>query len=153
MLKFEYEIKLNDKGRPYIYIPDSYVDNSEDKFMALELTRYIINNLLYLRESDLPPDQIKALKLTNETIEMISDEIAILLRKQMEVLGEVEINMYRNYHIKVDTIKDRDNLNYNGILYNNKIFKRMIGLKVLVLEDMNIYELVDGIDNKNWKKI
>jgi len=152
MLNFEYEIKLNDEGRPYIHIPESYEDKSEDKFMALELSRYVINNLLNLRKSELPDDQIKALESTYETLENISDEIAILLRQQMEVMGEAEITMYRNYHITVDTIKDRNNLNYEGIIHKGKIFKRMIGLRVLVLENMNVYELVDGIDNENWQK-
>jgi hypothetical protein len=153
MLKFEYEIKLNDEGRPYIDIPESYEDKPEDKFMALELSRYVINNLIELRKNDLPEDQIKALESTFETLEVISDELAILLKQQMEVMGEAEITIHRNYHITVDTIKDRNNLNYEGIIHKGKIFKRMIGLKVLVLEDMNIYELVDGIDNENWQKV
>lgn len=152
MLKFEYEIKLNDEGRPYIHIPESYEDKSEDKFMALELSRYVIDNLLNLRKQELPEDQIKALESTYETLEVLSDELAILLKQQMEVMGEVEINMYRKYHITVNTKKDRDNLNYEGIIHKGKIFKRMIGLRVLVLEDMNIYELVNGIDNENWQK-
>jgi hypothetical protein len=153
MLNFEYEIKLNDDGRPYIHIPESYEDKPEDKFMAMELSRYVINNLLELRQSELPEDQIKALKSTFDTLESISDELAILLKKQMELMGEAEITMYRNYHITVNTKEDRDKLNYEGIIHNGKIFKRMIGLKVLVLEDMNIYELVDGIDNENWQKV
>jgi hypothetical protein len=153
MLNFEYQIKLNDEGRPYIDIPQSYEDKPEDKFMALELARYVINNLLLIRGSELPPNEVKALESTFATLEVLSDELAVLLRQQMEVLGEVEINMYRNYHITVDTKKDRDKLNYEGIMHKGRIFKRMMGLKVLVLEDMNVYELVDGIDNEHWTKI
>lgn len=153
MLNFEYEIKLNDEGRPYIHIPESYEDKPEDKFMALELSRYVVDNLLNLRRSELPEDQINALESTFSTLEALSDELAVLLKQQMEVMGEAEITMYRKYHITVDTKEDRDNLNYEGIIHKGKIFKRMIGLKVLVLEDMNVYELVDGIDNENWQKI
>lgn len=153
MLNFEYEIRLNEEKRPYIYIPDTYQDKPEDKFMALELTQYLIANILSNRQETMSDDSMKALESCLENIGMISDEVAILLKQQMEAAGEVAITTTRNYHITVDTRKDRDKLNYEGIIHKGKIFKRMIGLKVLVLEDMNIYELVDGIDNNNWQKV
>ena len=153
MLNFEYSIKLNDEGRPYIHIPDTYIDKSEDKFMALELSRYVFNSLLLLRSSDLPPDQLKALESTYETLETISDELAILLRGQMEMLGEAEIIMYKEYHVAVKNKKELFDLEYDNIIYNGRIFKRMIGLRVIIQEDMDVFELVDGIDNEHWKKL
>jgi hypothetical protein len=33
MLKIEYEIKLNENGRPYIDLPTDYEDKPEDKFL------------------------------------------------------------------------------------------------------------------------
>lgn len=153
MLNFKYEIKLNDEGRPYIDLPKDYQDTPEDKFMAIELTRYLLISILKTREKKLPENELKSIQSTIFNLENISDEIAILLKKQMEVLGEVELTIYRNYHITVDTIKDRDDLNYNGIIYKGKIFKREKGLKVLVLENMKIYELINGIDNENWVEV
>lgn len=153
MLNFEYEIRLNDEKRPYIYISENYQDKPEDKFMALELTRYLLINILKSRKEEITEDSLKSLESTLNNLEMISDEVAILLKQQMEISGEAAITMERNYHITVDTRKDRDNLNYEGIIHKDKIFKRMIGLRVLVLEDMNIYELVDGIDDENWQKV
>ena len=153
MLKFEYQIKLNDEGRPYIDIPEDYQNKTEDQFMVLEMSRYLIISLLKNRRSELPDNEVKALEATFDTLEVLSDELAILMKRQMEVLGENVLQFERNHHITVDSIEDRDNLNYNGIIHDGKIFKRMIGLKVLVLENMQIFELVDGIDNENWKMI
>lgn len=153
MLKFEYQIKLNDDGRPYIDLPEDYQDAPEDKFMAIELTRYILISILNLRGNELPDNEKKAFISTLDNLEILSDEFAHLLKKQMESMGDVVLNTYRNYHIMVDTIKNRNNLNYNGIVYKNKIYKRKKGFKVLVLENMKIYELVNGIDNENWKEV
>lgn len=152
MLKFEYRIGLNDQGRPFIDLPEDYKDNPEDKFMALELTRYLFTNIYARRRTEFTPNDVKSLELTLDMLEKVSDEIALLLKQQMEVLGEVELTFYRKYHMQVTSIEDRNKLNYEGIIYNDKIFKREPGFKVLVLEEMKIYELVDGIDNEHWKE-
>jgi hypothetical protein len=153
MLKFEYQIKLNDQQRPYVHIHEDYQDNAEDKFMAIELTRYLLLSVVSRRSDSMPEGEVKTLNLTLDTLEKISDEIAILLKKEMEVRGENVLNTVRNYHVTVDTIGERDILNYNGILYHDKIFKREIGFKVLVLNEMKIYELQNGIDNNHWVEI
>ncbi len=151
MIKFEYQIKLNDDGRPYIDIPEDYQNKVEDQFMVLEMSRYLILSLLTNRRSELPENEVKALESTFDNLEVLSDELAILLKEQMEVMGEAVLHVERNYHVTVDSMKARNDLNYEGIIYEDKIFKRMIGLRVLVLENMNIFELVDGIDNENWR--
>lgn len=153
MLNFEYSIKINEDGRPYIYLPHTYVDKSEDKFMSLELTRYVLLGLISVRGDTLPPDQLTALNSTYDTIGVLSDELASLIKEQMEVLGESDMLMNKNYHVAVDTEKDRDSLENVDIVYNERIFKRIEGLKVLVNKDMNVYELVDGIENVNWKPV
>lgn len=153
MLNFEYQIKLNDDDRPYIDIPEEYQNKTEDQFMVLEMSRYLILSLLNLRRSELPENEVKALESSFDTLEVLSDELGILLKKQMEVLGETVLETVRNYHIMLDTLDQRNELNYNGIIHDGKIFKRVMGLKVLVLENMEIYELVDGIDNEHWRRI
>lgn len=153
MLNFEYQIHLNEENRPYVYIPETYRDKPEDKFMVLELTRYLLNSIVHLRKESMSDVDMVAIESTLKTLELVSDELAILLKQQMEISGESVITTARNYHITVNTRKDRDDLKYENIIHNSKIFKRMIGLKVLVLEDMNIYELINGIDNNNWQKV
>jgi hypothetical protein len=151
MLNFEYSIKINEDGRPYVYLPNTYIDKSEDKFMSLELSRYVLYGLISVRGEKLPPDQLAVLRTAYDTIGALSDELASLIKDQMEVLGESDILMNKNYHITVDTENDRDCLEYVDIVYNERLFKRIEGLRVLVKEDMSVYELVDGIDNINWK--
>ena len=152
-MTFEYEIRINENGRPFIHIPDDYVDNPEDKFMAIEITRYVLITSLARNRDKLSENGVKSVENTIENLEIISDEIADLLKKQMEERGEFILNTQTQYHIVVDTLKDRDNLNYEGIIYNNKIYKRTEGLRVLVMEDKSIYELKNGIDNNNWIKL
>lgn len=121
--------------------------------MVLEMSRYLILSLLNLRRTELPDNEVKALQASFDTLEMLSDEVAILLRKQMEVMGETILETQRNYHIRLDTLDQRNKLNYNGIVHDGKIFKRVMGLRVLVLENMEIYELEDGIDNEHWRRV
>jgi hypothetical protein len=53
----------------------------------------------------------------------------------------------------VENIEERNNLNYEGIVRGDKILKRQEGLRVLVQNEMKIYELKDGIDNENWTEL
>lgn len=153
MLKFEYEIRLNDQNRPYIHLPDNFVDIPEHKFMVFELTRYIIGNIFAMRGDMIPEKEKIALEKTNENLAIMSDELAVILKKRMEVLGQQIIDSEDDYHVTVNNFDERNKLNYEGFVHKGRIFKRVIGLKVLVIQDMNVYELVDGIDNENWKKV
>lgn len=153
MHKFEYEIQLNEDGRPFINIPENYVEKPEDKFMALELTCYILRKLIEKRGNNLDDDTLKALENSFKNIIMISDEVADLIKGQMEVSAEFDLLTKDSYHIQVENIKERNALNYNGIIRGDKIYKRVQGLRVLVTSENKIYELRDGIDNENWIEI
>jgi len=153
MFEIKYNIKLNDAGRPYIDLPEEYEDKPEDKFFVLELTRYLFISILHTNGDNYDETTIAHINNTLDLLDKVSDEMAVLIKKQMEVLGVTELTVQRNYHIQVDNIEQRDKLNYEGIIYRNKIFKRIEGLKVLVLDDMNVYELQGGIDNKHWVKL
>jgi len=152
MHKFEYEIQLNEDGRPYISIPDDYVEKPEDKFMALELTCYILRKLIEKRKNDntLDEDTLKALENSFNSIITISDEVGAIIREHMEATAEATMLFNNSYHIQVEDLTERDALNYNGIIRGDKIFKRMEGLRVLVNSESKIYELREGIDNVNW---
>jgi hypothetical protein len=149
--KIEYEVDINDEGRPYIKLPETFNDTPENKFFVLELTRYLLTSLINKRESQLDEDTVNKILISNGLISIISDEVASILRNQMEAIGELYFSMKNEYHIKVKTIEERNKLNYNGIIYDNKIYKRIEGLKVFVENENKTYELINGIDNENWK--
>jgi len=153
MYNIEYEIGLNEQGRPYIILPENYEQRPEDRFFALEICRYILQDLLNRRSADLDPHTIGAIDESERLLGQLGDEVAKILYGQMKISGEFMLAIGVNYHIEVPTIEERDILPEKNILFNNKIFDRVEGLKVWVIEDKIIYELKDGITNENWVKI
>lgn len=153
MLKIQYEIKLNDDGRPYIHLSEDYRDNPQDRFFALEITRYMLQMIFSNRKDSLDKNTVETLSTTINSLEKISDEVATLLKEEMEFLGDSSFMFETQYHLTVKDVTERDKLNYDGIITGTKILKRQIGLKVLVENEMIIYELKNGIDNINWEKI
>jgi len=161
MLKIEYEIKLNETGRPCIELSDDYEQNPEDKFFALEIARY------YLQTVHSRMDEIKYDKHTIETMDIairllgqVGDEMAEIIYDGMRSMGEIALLTDSAYNVIVNSIEERDNLPFEYFAYNNRLFKRQIGLKVYVQypleeydkEKSGLYELVDGITNENWVK-
>jgi hypothetical protein len=161
MLKIEYEIKLNDSGRPYIDLPLDYQNKPEDKFFVLELSRYVLQGVYNRRSTEFDSEAAKMIDITIRLLGQVSDEVAAILYGQMIFMGEMAMNLDNNFHIQVNGIEERDNLNEHTIVYDGKIFKRQEGLKVNVLTyDMetflpvyDIYELKDGITNEHWVKL
>lgn len=153
MYTLEYEIQLNEDGRPYVELPDDYENQPEDRFFSIEMTRYVLQDLMYRRKDELDDNTVKHLDNTINLLGQISDEMAKLLFGEMRRMADVEMMLNPKYHIQVNTIEDRDKLPEKMIYYNNKIFDRIEGLKVLITEKMEIYELTDGITNENWKLV
>jgi len=162
MLEIKYEIKLNDSGRPCIDLPGGYENNTEDKFFALEIARYLLQTT-YGRMTAPPYDAntIEKMKEAITILAQIGDEVAELLWNQMRSMGEIDLIMERPYHIKVNSIEERDALPEKNIIYEGKIFDRVEGLKVFIrtfdsemfTPIINIYELKGGITNEHWEKI
>lgn len=150
MFRLEYEISLNESGKPCIDLPEYYEHRAEDKFFAMEITRYILQSVYMHRSSELDKDTVNAIDTTINFLGQISDEVAEILWKQMRNSGDIALLLDNKYHIQVKNIEERDALNMNFIYYNNKIFKRQEGLLVLVTDEMKIYELKNGISNENW---
>jgi hypothetical protein len=166
-MKIEYEIGLNNSGRPCIDLPPDYVHNNEDKFFAIEIARYYLQSVASL----MTPDKYDE-NTINRFVEnimflgQIGDELAEILFKDMRQNAEIAMAMNEgefNAHIYLKSIKERDALGMGWIYYENKVFKREIGLKVMVyiegekttgmFEVGGIYELQGGIENENWVKI
>ena len=159
MFSFEYLIELNEHGRPVIQPTkktDQELDFIEHKFMALELARAIVTNTLSSHEQDpikrpLQPTDISSLRHVCADLEKICDIFALAIKDQMKLMDDTnELLNPQKYDIQVDTLDEIYNLNYNGIIYENQIFKRTIGLRVKVLTTQQIYELRNGIDNEHW---
>ena len=161
MLEIKYEIKLNEQGRPCIDLPRSYENNTEDKFFALEMARYLLQ-ATYGRMTTPPYDAntIEKMKETITILAQIGDEVAEMIWNQMKMMGDVAVTMSSNYnyHIEVNSIEERDAIPENGYFHMGKVFNRQEGLKVLVLNENHdestlyatIYQLKEGITNENW---
>lgn len=162
MFSFEYEIELNQHGRPTITPSektDKEMDFIEHKFMGLELARAIVTNTLSSHEENpnkfkLTASDIGRLKNFEDELLRICDIFALAIKDQMEIL-ELS-NTYLKpqvYDMQVSMPDEVLALNYNGIIYGDLILKRVEGLRVKVLSSKRIYELRGGIDNHNWKDV
>ena len=153
--KIEYEIKLNDVGRPCIDLVPDHENKPEDKFFIIELARYILQST-YSRMNSPPYDQntINMMDISIRLLGQISDDMAKILWGSMKMYGDASFIMGQKFHVICDTIEERDKIDNRGILYGDKLYVRQEGLKVLVKDDkMKIYELRGGIDNENWEEI
>jgi len=153
MHRIEYEIKLNDTGRPCIDLSSDYEDKPEDKFFAIELARYVLQDVYNRRSSEFDTQTAEEIDRGIRLLGQIGDEVAVLLWENMKMLGQVAFAMNGKYHVQVKDIEERDNLNPQAILQGDKLYFRTEGLKVLVTDEMKIYELVNGIENENWTEV
>lgn len=161
MYKIEYNIELNETGRPCIGLPDGYEHRPEDKFFAIEIARYLIQQVFERRSAEFDERTSEVLINTITILGQVGDEMAEIQYDNMRALGEMSMMINDRYHIFVSSIEDRDNLPDKNILINGKIFDRVEGLRVGVNDrhiatnfpTYQIYELKDGISNDNWVKI
>lgn len=94
MFNFEYEIILNEEGRPYISPINNTIKEMsfvEHKFMALEMSRSIISSTIKLHETNpekkpLPKDELERLKSLEIEITRISDIVGVTIREQIELM-------------------------------------------------------------------
>lgn len=161
MFKFEYDIELNDNGRPFINpigTTTKEMNFVEHKFMGMELARYIVGSTINAHFENpekyiLPEGEIDRLKFLESEITRISNIYASTIKDQFELLGIADRLLNKNFDISVLDEKERDSLNYNGIIFDDKLFKRAEGLKVKLIKTGQIFELVGGIDNEHWTEV
>jgi len=152
MYKIEYEIKLNESGRPCIDLPEDYEHRPEDKFFAIELARYILQEVYSRRSAEFDKETANTIDISIRLLGQIGDNIAEILWNQMESMGEVAFLVNNKYHFQLNSIEERDKIG-KYIVTSGKIFKRQEGLRVFIVENMKIYELQNGIENENWIEI
>jgi hypothetical protein len=158
MFNFQYEIKIGVDGRPYISpVKETEKEMSfiEHKFMGIELCRTIISQTVLSHQENpqrrpLPPGEVERLLYLEDELIRFSDIFAKSIKEQFELLDIADRLINKTYDVSVDTIEERDQLNYNGFIFDDKIFKREIGLKVKVLRTGDVYVLKDGVDNEHW---
>jgi len=161
MYKIDYSIGLNEQGRPCIELPEDYEHRPEDRFFALEVVRWMLQDLYTRRGPELDVNTLTALQEAENLLGQLSDEVAELLFNMMKNLGEASKEFGNAFDIKVESIEERDALPVKNILYKNMIFDREDGLTVLVytydpetfMPVETRYKLVNGIDNENWIKL
>ena len=153
MHEIEFEIKLNDEGRPYIDLP-SYKPNPEGKFFALEMARYILQTTHVNMTS--PPYSQYAIDEVDRTVRMlgqIGDEMARILWHQMKTAGEAHRYIGMDWDMHVQSIEERDAIPEHGIIFQERLYLREEGLKVFVLQGAQIFELQGGTTNDNWVEL
>ena len=162
MFKIEYGIGLNETGRPCIELPDDYDQNPEDKFFAIEIARYYLQMVQDKMDANTyDQESIEAMDITTRLLGQIGDEMAEITFNNMRAMGETTMLFDNRYHVMVKTTEERDALPDKNIVYNNRIYDRVEGLKVglqyydeeTFLPQLDVYELVDGITNENWVKL
>lgn len=161
MFNFEYEILLSDEGVPYINpIGNTEKELSfvEHKFMAIEMTRSILTTTIELHVSNpekrpLPVEELERLKFLESEITRLSRIYSLSIKEQFELLGIADKILNKDFDLTVLTIDERDELNYNGIIFNDRIYKRVEGLKVKVIKTGQVFELIGGVDNQHWTEI
>jgi len=161
MLRIDYKIDLNEHGRPCIDLPPDYAHNKEDKFFAIEISRYYLQTVVARMTPDrYDTNTINRFKENIAFLGQLGDELAEILFHEMRQNAEIAMAMNEgefNAHMWLKSIEERDALGMGWIYYENKAFKREIGLKVMVYvadddEVSGIYELVGGITNEHWVK-
>lgn len=147
MYKLEYEIKLDKDGSPYINLPDDYDNKPEDKFMALELTRYILTTTFNTRRDEFGKEVMDIVDNAVGLLGDISDEVGMLLVESMKNLGDIYLMMKNPYHIRIKNEEELENLEDNLIVYDGRIYERKDGLIVFNEETEDILIL----KNNKWE--
>ena len=161
MLKIEYEIKLNERGRPCIDLPPKYEQNPEDKFFALEIARYYLQTVFNGMGERYDQHTKDIMDMSIRFLGQIGDEMAELIYNDMISMGDVAVIMGEIYNIQVKSIEERDAIPEKGFFHHGKIFNRQEGLRVNVqtydpetyMPNYKIYELHGGISNDKWIEI
>lgn len=150
MPTIDYEIKLNDSGRPCIDLPPDYQQIPENQFFALEMCRYILQKTHAGMQS--PPFDQHTIDTMDNSINMIgqiSDEVARLLWHSMKAQGDSAL-AFNRWHVHLNTIEERDAIPEHGMVQYGKLYLREEGLTVYVTQTVQRFILQGGTTNDHW---
>lgn len=147
MHNIEYEIKLNDIGRPYIELSKEYSDIPDDKFFVMELARYFLQHISEKKSDAYDEETRIQLENTVTLMAQINDDMARIIYDGMVADGEIDLMISKKYHIIIETLEELESMG-DIYVYNSKIFKKDDLLKVFVENENAIYCYI----NENWVK-
>lgn len=130
----EFDIELNDEK-------NLIINNKNLSYSIFEKYFMIVSILNSLKNSN-KEYGFKDVYTTINTLEHLKSNIEPLIIDKLKKVKNCDY-VLKNYQEMI-------NLKYTFI-YNNKIQKRMINMKVYLIEEDKTYQLIGGIDNKNWK--
>lgn len=88
MRNIEYEIKLNDDGKPYIHL-ENYNPDLEDRFFCVEIARYIIFDII--KETDTLDDEVKKeIMIGGEMINGLANRLGDMIIERDAAMDDVE---------------------------------------------------------------
>jgi hypothetical protein len=143
LYQINYNIKLNESSRPYIDLLKDSGDKPEDKFYAIEMARYILQDAYSRKSKNMDKNSVSSLENSIDLLYKVGDEVAKILWEQMKTLGDATFFLGKEYHIEVNNSDDLNKLPF-FIQYEDKIYEKLDGLKAKVIDENIIYRLVDG---------
>lgn len=149
MPNIEYEIELNENGRPCIKLADDYKDKASDKFLCVEISRYILQNVYYRRSEEFDKETADKINDCITILGQISDEMSKIIWEVMKEAGDIALITNNNYYAIVNSHEDLKKLD-KFFLFGERIYEKKIGLKILVSNEMKIYELIEDNGNEEW---
>lgn len=94
MFEIKYGIELNEKGRPYIYLPENYEQRPEDRFFALEICRYMLQDVLTRRTPNLDGNTVQQMENSETLLGQLGDEVAALLFDSFKVNEKTKMSEF-----------------------------------------------------------
>lgn len=94
MRKIEYEIKLNDDGKPYIHLEDTHM-GIEERLFCFEIVRYTLFGMAVAddEETELPEALLRELKIAGEVVGGISNRFGDMILERDNAIDDI-INDY-----------------------------------------------------------
>jgi hypothetical protein len=126
-----YNLCVDDDGDMYINIPENAEDKPEDKFFVVEITKYLFNNVFQNKIQWSDEISKENFETTIRTLEVVSDQMAGLLREQYKSTAKLIGMVNTEYLFEVDSFEELKDLPEN-ILRDGFMVNKFDGLKVKV---------------------
>jgi hypothetical protein len=95
MFNFEYEIKKEEDGKIYVSPNKDQIEHPEHKFMAIEITRYLLNSMLQdnVEAQELEPQTVIEIAKAGNILEQISEKIGLMIVEQNNAMDELGLEV------------------------------------------------------------